>query len=311
MPAAGCKFIAMGINRRILWGVVSVLVAGSIVVPGALAAPPTHAKLNPGGARDFWTPKRMRSAVPLDRPADELAAAERARRGSPPSFISEAVPDPNAQPYPAVGKVFFKIDGGIFVCSAAIVDSPGRSLVWTAGHCVRDPGRRGQFASKWVFVPGYDQGSSPYGVWPAKVLWTNAGWVGKDQAFDYSAAILRPKNGQRVQKAVGSSLSMDINPAAKQDWQAVGFPAAGMFADSMWHCLSGFYRRDNFPSAGPAPIGIGCNMTGGASGGPWITEDGKLGAVTSYGYNSEPGAVYGTYLGTAANKLYKKIRKKH
>ncbi len=39
-------------------------------------------------------------------------------------------------------------------------------------------------------------------------------------------------------------------------------------------------------------------MTGGSSGGPWITAAGNLGAVTSYGYRNKPDALYGTYLGS-------------
>ena len=134
------------------------------------------------------------------------------------------MPNRHSQPYPAVGKVFFKIDGGIYVCSASITDSPGRSLVWTAGHCVRDAGRRGKFATKWVFVPGYDHGSAPYGRWPAKVLWSNAGWVNNNQHYDYSAAILKSKNGQRVQDAVGSSFRLTSIPTTTRPGRRSGIP---------------------------------------------------------------------------------------
>ena len=50
-------------------------------------------------------------------------------------------------------------------------------------------------------------------------------------------------------------------------------------------------------------------MTGGASGGPWITGSGRLGAVSSYIYRKGPDALYGTYLGSAAKKLYKRVRR--
>ena len=44
-------------------------------------------------------------------------------------------------------------------------------------------------------------------------------------------------------------------------------------------------------------------MTGGSSGGPWLTEDGSLGAVSSYIYSKEPDALYGTYLGRRGQAL--------
>jgi V8-like Glu-specific endopeptidase len=302
----------MQMSRRVLLAA-GIAAAGLLAPPAsALAAPPMHAKLKPRGTRAFWTPQRMKRAVPLG-PAqvDSSASADAARAVPIPAYLSEAVPDPAAQPYPAVGKVFFKIDGGIYVCSASIVDSPGRSLVWTAGHCVRDAGRKGRFATKWIFVPGYDHGSAPYGSWPAKVLWTNRGWVKKNQHDDFAAAVLKPKNGQRVEGAVGSSLTLKPNPAYDQSWQAVGYPEAGIWGQNLWHCVSGLYREDRFRGSGPDPVGIGCDMTGGSSGGPWIAENGTLGAVTSYGYKNEPGALYGTYLGSQARKLYRKLRKKH
>jgi len=143
------------------------------------------------------------------------------------------------------------------------------------------------------------------------VLWSNSGWVKNNQHYDYSAAILKPKNGQRVQNAVGESLPLDVNPTYSQTWEAVGYPEANIWGQNLWHCESGFFRKDTFKGSGPDPVGIGCNMTGGSSGGPWLTEDGSLGAVTSYGYNNQPDVLYGTYLGTDAGKLYKKIRSKH
>jgi V8-like Glu-specific endopeptidase len=299
------------LSQKILSCVVGLtVVAGCALAPAALGAPATHVKLKPGGVQAFWTPKRMQRAVPLDG-SSHAPPGDAAARANPPVYVSEAVPNRHSQPFPAVGKVFFKIDGGIYVCSASITDSPGRSLVWTAGHCVRDAGRRGKFATKWVFVPGYDHGSAPYGRWPAKVLWSNAGWVDNNQHYDYSAAILKSKNGQRVQDAVGSSLPMDVNPDYDQTWQAIGYPEANIWGQNLWHCVSGFFRSDKFGGGGPDPVGIGCNMTGGSSGGPWLTEDGSLGAVTSYGYRKQPDALYGTYLGTKAGKLYSKLRKKH
>jgi hypothetical protein len=274
----------------------------------ALAGSSTRTTLESSGVRSFWTPKKMDRAVPLDAPRDMLGAEALATQARVPPFVSEPVPDPFAQPYPAVGKVFFRIDGGLYVCSAAITDAPSRSLVWTAGHCVRDPGRRGEFATKWIFVPGYDQGSQPYGSWPAKLLGVTRAWARRNQHFDFGAAVIRPQGGVGVEDAVGSALPLGTNSAYEQSWEAVGFPEASIWGQQMWRCDSGLYRRDVFPGSGPDPVGIGCDMTGGSSGGPWINEAGELAAVTSYSYRDDPDALYGTYLGSAAAKLYSQLR---
>ena len=61
-------------------------------------------------------------------------------------------------------------------------------------------------------------------------------------------------------------------------------------------------------SASPPTIAIGCDMTGGSSGGGWIVNMkdglGTLVSVNSYGYFSQPDAMYGPYQGNAAEKLY-------
>ena len=64
----------------------------------------------------------------------------------------------------------------------------------------------------------------------------------------------------------------------------------------------------NDRSASPPTIAIGCDMTGGSSGGGWIVNMkdglGTLVSVNSYGYFSQPDAMYGPYQGNAAERLY-------
>jgi V8-like Glu-specific endopeptidase len=301
----------MELMRRTLLVVLGLTAVALLSLAASAEAAPSKT-LDPSSARSFWTPKRMARAVPLDQPADTLRAEGSAAKLPPvPHYQSQAVQNPSAQPYPAVGKVFFKIDGRIYVCSASIVHAPSRSLVWTAGHCVRDAGRNGKFATKWIFVPGYERGARPYGTWPAKIIVTTRGWAHNNQHYDYAAAVIKRQGGTGVEDAVGSSLPMGANSTYEQSWDAVGYPQAPIWRQRLWQCSSGFYRRDSLPGSGPDPFGIGCDMTGGSSGGPWINEAGELGAVTSYGYNHQPDAIYGTYLGNAAARLYQQLRDKH
>ena len=279
-----------------------------------LAATPAGAaalteRLDSTGTRAFWTEERMDRAIPLDTPRSVLdpTALTAARRAIPP-YITGPVDTPTAEPFRAVGKMFFKLGGNVYVCSAAIVKAPSRSLIWTAGHCLRDPGIGGQFASKVAFVPAYDRNERPFGVWSARAVRVPREWGLGNQHFDFGAAILRKNGGQKVERAVDAALPFGPNPKAKQRWTAIGYPQADKFNDDMWSCTSRLYRRDRFRGSGPNPMGIACNMTGGASGGPWLTERGKLGAVSSYIFRRGPDAVYGTYLGGDAKRLYRKMR---
>jgi hypothetical protein len=66
-------------------------------------------------------------------------------------------------PYRAAGKLFFMIGGNTYLCSASLI-KPG--VVVTAAHCVANYGQR-QFYTGWMYVPAYQNGTAPYGVWTA------------------------------------------------------------------------------------------------------------------------------------------------
>jgi hypothetical protein len=53
----------------------------------------------------------------------------------------------------------------------------------------------------------------------------------------------------------------------------------------------------------PATMGIGCDMTGGSSGGGWVVGNTVL-SVTSYGYSNQPNVLYGPYQDSVAQQLY-------
>lgn len=289
---------------------VGLLVTALATANGATANQLIH-RMDTGGVKKFWTEKRMARAIPLDSPRDRFADPGITPRRKPPKYISQAVPEPTAAPFRTAGKVYLQIDKRLFVCSAAVVKAPSRSLVWTAGHCLRNPGKRGHFAKRWVFIPDYDQGNAPLGGFVAKALAVTRGWAKGNQRYDFGAAILKPTNGKRVQRAVGAALPFGAGPNYKQTWLAIGYPEARRWGQNMWFCASKLYKRDRrLPGGGPDTVGIGCNMTGGASGGPWITQSGRLGAVSSYLYRGGSDDLYGTYLGSAAKRLYERVRTK-
>ena len=66
-------------------------------------------------------------------------------------------------PYRAAGLLLFLIGNDTYQCSASLV-RPG--IVATAAHCVANYGKS-QFYTGWQFLPGYDDGSAPFGGWNA------------------------------------------------------------------------------------------------------------------------------------------------
>ena len=294
---------------RALAALAAAATLAALVAPASPAATLTHRLDRGASLRAFWTPERLASAQSLDAPRSLFdPAALRTARKPVPGFTSSPVGSPGSVPFRAAGKVFLRLGGKVYACSAAIVKSDRGNLIWTAGHCLRDPGLGGKFASKLVFIPAYDDGSKPFGIWRADAAAVPRGWGLGNQHYDFGAATLARRNGRSVANKVGAALPFDAKPKAKQRWTAVGYPQAGRFGDRMWSCESPFYRRDRFRGSGPDPLGIGCDMTGGASGGPWLTAKGKLGAVSSYLIRRRPDALFGTYMGGEAGRLYERLR---
>ncbi|MCC5574209.1 hypothetical protein IMZ11_00955 [Microtetraspora sp. AC03309] len=86
------------------------------------------------------------------------------------------------------GKVFFKGgDGKPHWCSATSVQSAYRNLVATAGHCVYDTESNKATLDKWVFVPGYYQAKTPWGIYVGKQAFTHYDYdVYEDGDRDYA-----------------------------------------------------------------------------------------------------------------------------
>ncbi|WP_067182872.1 trypsin-like serine peptidase [Microtetraspora niveoalba] len=86
------------------------------------------------------------------------------------------------------GKVFFiGADKKPHWCTATSVQSNYRNLVATAGHCVYDTGSNAATMDKWVFVPGYYQGKTPWGIYVGKQAFTHYDYdVYEDGDRDYA-----------------------------------------------------------------------------------------------------------------------------
>lgn len=221
-----------------------------------------------------------------------------------------------SNPYRTVGKMFFSQGSGNFVCSgAAVPGSSSQSVVYTAGHCVSNGA--GTFSTNVLFVPGRrPTGAStppidPYGSFPGLTLVTTTDWhFNFDLTRDLGAYNVGTNaNGQHLQNLTGF-LGFAWNQSRVQHWDAFGYPQAAPFnGQTMVRCEASHAVDDTgILGGGPDPIGIGCDMTGGSSGGPWIMglrSSNFHNSVNSYKYTtpSQPLAMYGPYFDDLANTV--------
>ncbi len=239
----------------------------------------------------YWTEERMRGAIPLD--------AARAAGGKKQLAYPFTRYEP-ASYNPAHGKVFFSDGASNYVCSGTALTSGNESVVWTAGHCVNQG--PGAFYTNWAFVPAYKDGARPYGTWTARNLLTTSAWGNNgDFGHDLGAAVVNTNGGATLTDTVGSR-GIAFNQSASQHYLSHGYPAAPPFSGGrMFICEADLGTRDT--SADPPTMGIGCDMTGGSSGGGWVVGNTVL-SVNSYGYSNQPNVMYGPYQDTIAQQLY-------
>ncbi|MFF9865149.1 trypsin-like serine peptidase [Streptomyces sp. NPDC013953] len=268
-------------------------------------------------ARAFWTPDRMRSATPLDLllTPQALKKLKAPRPGGGTTTVA-----PTAFPQAGgswagggavvktSGRVFFSFQGRTASCSGNAVTSQNASTVITAGHCVK---YQGSWHTNWVFVPAYDNGQAPYGQWTASKTLTTPQWeASEDINHDIGAAVVAPLNGRRLTAVTGAQ-GIQFNGGYNKPMYAFGFPAASPYDGSKLVYCSGNSSKDWLFSQDHS---LGCNMTGGSSGGPWFTGfseatgTGLQVSVNSFGYTFLPNRMFGPYFGNEAKALYDKAQ---
>jgi V8-like Glu-specific endopeptidase len=334
---------------------IALLAAGTATGPTtALAA--IHAKPKRGvisnmtaetkqAVKNVWTPKRMASAKPLAvhvsqfkarqgtakavlskvgrhstvQPARGSLAVGAARATAPAAKARQAVRVP--RPYRTFvsrtnAKVFLEQDGGYYVCSGTLVNSPTKNMVSTAGHCVSDG--NGHWSSNVLVVPAYSSkcdgcDNAPFGIWYGSSLTTRTQWHYDSNLLQDVGYITldRNKAGRNAVSLLGGR-GTKWNLSRGQTFTAMGYPQAAPFNGSSQYRSRSLHIRNDDPSGGywvgPKTMAIWSNLTGGASGGAWMAR-GYQNGLNSYRYISGPQAnshqMYGPYFGTAARNLFR------
>jgi V8-like Glu-specific endopeptidase len=247
----------------------------------------------------YWTAERMREAVPASR--DDRAASPKGAKGA---TTSGATSLEVATPYPpAHGKVFFTDAGVNYVCSGTAIASVNESVVWTAGHCVNEG--PGAFVTNFMFVPAYRDGAAPYGRFAASQLQTTSGWQGSGEfGVDLGAAVVGVnESGVSLNDAIVGERSLVFDATRNQPYKLYGYPAAKRFTGQRLRLCDTAWSRDD-TSTTPDTMGVACDMTGGSSGGAWVTSGGAVASVISYGYSSLRNVLFGPHQESAAKQLF-------
>jgi len=248
-----------------------------------------------------WTPERMRAAVPVER-AKPGGAGGGGPKSDPYPFTSYEVLTPYTElPTATHGKVYFTSDGVDYVCSGTALTSANESVVWTAGHCVHEG--PGDFHVNWVFVPAYRDGERPFGTFSASTLLTTDRWAAAgDFGHDLGAATVHPVASISLTDTIGGGRGVAFNYNRQQQYLAHGYPAAKKFSGQRLRVCDAPWGLDD-TSTSPPSIGIGCDMTGGSSGGGWVVGN-DVYSVNSYGYRSLRNVMFGPFQGSVAQDLY-------
>jgi hypothetical protein len=273
--------------------------AASIAGAGRAAGPEHHAAATTLAEQRritaYWTPARMKGAIPREN-------VYVARKGKPGTGggSATAVKVPAS---PRFGKVFFTEKGLNYVCSGTVTASSSGSLVTTAGHCVNEG--PGAYVTNFAFVPKYENGSRPYGTFTANSLVTTEQWrTSGDFNHDIGFATMNPLGGKTLVATVGASYPIAFNLGYNLTFDAYGYPAATPYdGQTLWRC-SGPTTKD---TRGSTDNRLPCSMTGGSSGGGWITPGGYLNSLNSFGYRGEKNVMYGPYFGSVEEALYQTV----
>jgi V8-like Glu-specific endopeptidase len=223
--------------------------------------------------------------------------------------------NPNAQ----IGRLFFQQWDSItrtwqdYNCSASVVSSENKSVLWTAGHCVFETNSN-TWNRYYAFCPGYRNHTCPLGSWTPYSQSTTSAWQNSvcstdhrctesEFLYDFGALKMNAINGYTIASWVGSN-GIAFNGAIYQSRYLFGYPLNKTSGEYLYYCSG-----DNTVVGGNlrlAPCGAG----GGASGGPWLSQINSSWQGVVHSVNSHGDGTYmaGPYQGTVAQDLFSNVR---
>jgi hypothetical protein len=211
-----------------------------------------------------------------------------------------------------------------YVCTATVAgteiggDPGNESVLATAGHCL-GKSKNGRWSAYtrafWLPSPKVEAmakrrfSDQEFRRWIKANAWwprlyagtqTPVGWMpgawqtGAGWDYDFAAMVMAPRRGVTIQDRLGG-LGVDMNGAgAGKSVVSYGYPAGNPFDGTrLFLCRAQASLGDTVTRGGtPTVLGIGCDMTGGSSGGPWgRATDRVIISVNSYVPKGPPRSV--------------------
>jgi V8-like Glu-specific endopeptidase len=144
----------------------------------------------------------------------------------------------------------------------------GKNVIVTAAHCCYTRGRG--FNSPFSFVPAEYNGNAPYGVFPYASATVLSAWItGGARKDDVCTIKLRNNSANRPVTYYTGWLGRSWNYGSILNLHSLGYPGNLGNARIQQLCTAESFS----PSAacgGTNVLNMGCNMTYGSSGGPWV-----------------------------------------
>lgn len=277
--------------------------------PGVTATPTPKP-----GATSTPTPKPGVTATPTPKPGATATVQPTVTATPGPNLTSGPIPTDSYSTYPfsTIGKVFFtdKKTGANYVCSGTAVISGNKSTVDTAGHCVMQGGSGSNYYTNWSFCPQYIDGTCPKGRWTAKEVAVSTTWANSGSFSQDLAAVVVNTNasGQFLTDVVGG-VQFGANRSRSLQVVALGYPAASPFNGKRMQSCVGTTR--DYPSGNPKPIGVSCNMTGGSSGGGWLSQINGTWYIVGhndFGSSAYPNVMWSPYYGDDALSVFNSVQ---
>ncbi|UVS82651.1 hypothetical protein [Actinokineospora sp. UTMC 2448] len=284
------------------WGrplVCAVLALSGLTVGSTASAEEALAPVSGTAAADLaetraarWTDERIDEVI---RTAKPIAAPE--PDGTPKAVDPAALPRSVAEPAAATvrqtanlpapgahGRMYIANADGSSTgwCSASVVNSGSRNLISTSAHCLHGGEGGDWLFTEAFFVPGLHGDSRPHGIFWAQRWTVWSAWTDdSDDDYDYGFVNLYARDGLNVVDVVGGN-GIKINMGYGHTVVVWGYPANdGYPGDVPYYCDKvTTYDGSWFDSY----VYVGCILTGGASGGPWLE---------GYDYNLSLGYVIG------------------
>ena len=243
-------------------------------------------------AAGYWTRSRLLGA----QPSRDWSLPKLPSPGATPTAHSPLLAAPR------VGALFTHDASGNHFCTASVVASPGHDLLMTAAHCIHG-GKGGGYKSDIVFIPGYQDGTEPFGVWTPRKLLVAPQWASSsDPDFDVGF-VLQALDGKNIEQVLGAD-QIGFDAGFDHLVRVTGYPSS---ADAPVTCMN----QTSQQSARQVRFECG-GFLGGTSGSPWVTgfdprtRTGTIvGVIGGYQEGGDTDATsYSSYLNGDIRQLY-------